>query len=353
MSRGQHAHTPSQGTPTRSIPVIWGVALFCVALLLGVLLGWKFSWPSGTLDAQAVRSTAGYQFINPLLTCNISENKEFNEYKPFEADINTLLSSAAAHGVTASVYYRDLNAGRWFGVNEDTLYSPASLMKVPLMVTYLKREESNPGMLRTTLAYTDEGDLNSLEHYKSNTNKFILGKMYTLDELVQAMVEDSNNGATSMLVNYMNPDALNDAFSDLGLKLLLATDPSGTSDFISAKSFSYIFRVLYNSTYLSRGMSEKALGYLSHAHFPEGILGGLPEGVITAQKFGERTILASDGKTVSGRELHDCGIVYYPHHPYLLCIMTKGAEFDTLSGVIRGISAMIYADVDKAYTVVR
>jgi len=28
-------------------------------------------------------------------------------------------------------------------------------------------------------------------------------------------------------------------------------------------------------------------------------------------------------------QLHDCGIVYYPETPYLLCVMTKGWNFET------------------------
>lgn len=333
----------------RSMPVIFGFVLSGATLFLGLGLGWKLHAPTNIVDAQAVRSAVEYKFINPLLTCNISENKEFDEYKPLEAQINRLLTQPYARGVTASIYYRDLNSGRWFGVNDDDTYSPASLMKVPLMIAYLKREESNPGILQASLEYADQGDYNSVEHYKPSTKKLILGRFYTIEELVQVMIEGSDNNAASLLFDYLNQDSLHDAFSDLGLKSLLATSTTDTSDVISVKAFSYIFRVLYNSTYLSRELSEKALQYLSYADFPEGIIGGIPRGVTVAQKFGERTILTPGGKVIR-HELHDCGIVYYPNHPYLLCVMTKGGEFDALASAIRNVSALIYGEVDKEYS---
>ena len=181
--------------------------------------------------------------------------------------------------------------------------------------------------------------------------KLTPGKLYSIDELIRAMIEGSDNNATALLFDYLNQDSLQDAFSDLGLKSLLSENTKNTSDIISVKSYSYIFRILYNSTYLSRELSEKALQYLSYADFNQGIVGGLPKGVIAAQKFGERTILAPDGVTPLRRELHDCGIVYYPEHPYLLCVMTRGEDFDTLANAIRSVSALVYGDVDKRYHV--
>jgi len=219
---------------------------------------------------------------------------------------------------------------------------------LPLMIAYLKREETSHGTLHASLQYVDARDSNTIEHYKPETRKLVEGTFYTIDELIRAMIEGSDNNAAILLSSYLNQNSLQDIFSDIGLKVTFPDNGDSTKDFISAKTYAYIFRVLYNSTYLSREMSEKALQYLSQADFPEGIVGGVPKGIITAQKFGERTILSPKGAVVD-HELHNCGIVYYPKHPYLLCIMTKGADFDLLSGAIRSISKLIYSEVDKKY----
>jgi hypothetical protein len=72
----------------------------------------------------------------------------------------------------------------------------------------------------------------------------------------------------------------------------------------------------------------------------EGIKAPLPPDLVVSHKFGERTEMA--GGSVAWRELHDCGIVYYPYEPYFLCVMTKGQDFDDQRAVLRGISAVVY-----------
>lgn len=46
-----------------------------------------------------------------------------------------------------SLYYRDLNNGQWIGVNEKEDFYPASLLKVPTMIAFLKSVESNEEIL--------------------------------------------------------------------------------------------------------------------------------------------------------------------------------------------------------------
>ena len=49
------------------------------------------------------------------------------------------------------------------------------------------------------------------------------------------------------------------------------------------------------------------------------------------------------------KQLHDCGIVYYPKHPYLLCVMTRGDSFEYLDDTIRDISHLVYQEVNEHY----
>jgi hypothetical protein len=76
--------------------------------------------------------------------------------------------------------------------------------------------------------------------------------------------------------------------------------------------------------------------------YPGGLRAGVPPAVAVAHKFGEWQL----EEDVPAREqLHDCGIVYEPHRPYLLCIMTRGREFATLPGVIAELSRATYEEV--------
>jgi len=90
-------------------------------------------------------------------------------------------------------------------------------------------------------------------------------------------------------------------------------------------------------------MSEKALEILSEGGYMNGLRKGVPSEVLVAHKFGERTI---DG-SIDNIQLHDCGIVYYPTKPYLLCIMTRGDSFINQEKVIAELSSFVYKEIDK------
>ena len=125
--------------------------------------------------------------------------------------------------------------------------------------------------------------------------------------------------------------------AEIGLKI---DESTPSEDFVSVKTYSSFFRILYTATYLNREMSEKALEMLSRAQFREGIPGKLPQKIKVAHKFGERGFVDSNIK-----QLHDCGIVYLPNSPYLICIMTKGNDFNKLRQVISEISLIVYNQV--------
>jgi hypothetical protein len=54
----------------------------------------------------------------------------------------------------------------------------------------------------------------------------------------------------------------------------------------------------------------------------------------------------SNGEQVE--EFHDCGIVY-SGTPYLLCVMTKGKNYNDLQEAIRKISALTYEEVKNNF----
>ena len=316
-----------------------------IFLLLGIAFGiflqkYYLHMPSGS--DYSVRE-GGYNFINPLLYCDVSENTQFNQYKPIEDKFKSYINQNIKNGnaQNISVYFRGLNSGHWSGVNENDTYSPASLLKVPIMIAYLKEADSNPEILKKEITYRGATDGNASENFKPQS--FILdGQTYTVEELIHYMIVDSDNNAASLLQNNLNPNDLLEVYSDIGIPI----SGSLTDENMSPKAYSYIFRILYNATYLSKAMSQYALELLSSSYFPEGLEAGLPADIVSSNKFGERTVetknATTGSMTLDYRELHDCGIVYYPQNPYLLCVMTKGQDFGKLSKIISDISAMVY-----------
>ena len=169
-----------------------------------------------------------------------------------------------------------------------------------------------------------------------------------MGQLINYMIIYSDNNAVALLYNSLALNDFNKFFSDFGIFL---PDVSGTpQDFISPKTYALFFRVLYGSTYLSRYDSEKALELLSQAEYKDGLVAGVPNNISVSHKFGEYGAIDNvNPNSYTSREFHDCGIVYYPDHPYLLCIMTKGTDLSKLQNLVKETSQIVYDEVHNLY----
>ena len=281
--------------------------------------------------------------ISPLLGYHAPEATTVGQYESLNASLQSAVATATQSGSASrvSVYFRDLGTNAWIGVNQTDTFYPASLLKVPVMIAYYKEAESDPGLLDRTLIYQNI----PLPDPFDATSTLAVGQSYTINQLIDHMIINSDNGATFALLNHIDPTVLSQVYTDLGI-----ADPgdnSGTYQ-IATRTYALFFRILYNATYLSPAYSEKALELLARATFKDGLVAGVPAGTAIAHKFGEH-IVSNDGTTVAGVELSDCGITYYPAHPYLLCVMTSATDLSSATSIIKNISALTYTAIEKQY----
>lgn len=277
-----------------------------------------------------------YQFINPLLFCqdqNISSltnstgnqiQKTIGEYMQSQKDLGQITDAA--------VYFRDLGDGPWALVNPTLRSIPASLLKVPTAIGVYRRAEKDPAFLSSKFKFGGGVNANSAEHFQP-LEHVEPGKTYTMEELVRYMLQDSDNQALLMIGNAMDLRDLSDAYSDLGIDVPSSTSTAYT---INVRTFASFFRVLYNASYLNQTDSEHMLSLLSQSAFPQGLEAGVPKNMTVAHKFGEYA--PANGP----KQLNDCGIIYKPHRPYILCVMAQGNDFDKLAKVISAISSKVY-----------
>ncbi|MBI5634834.1 MAG: serine hydrolase [Nitrospirae bacterium] len=282
----------------------------------------------------------GFTYINPLLECysdrDAPENSELRPFKhKVENAIQEIVSEKKAE--TIALYFRDLNNGPWFTVGETENFAPASLLKVPLMIALLKQAESDPAFLQQKIVYRAERDYNENQAIKS-TDNLKQGKTYVMDELIYRMIVYSDNNAYMALMQQVNREGLMNTYRDLGV---IVPGSTGKTDFMSVESYASFFRVLFNASFLSKGISEKALQYLANSELRSGLVAGVPPDVPVAHKFGER-FWPQDSEL---KQFHDCGIVYYPDRPYLLCIMSRGRSSETLNDSIREISHLFFEEI--------
>jgi beta-lactamase class A len=289
-----------------------------------------------------------FKFIDPLIGLSNTGTVNNPTYNGLRDQINSYIADEINKKdiTAASVLFSDISEAAGFSLNPAEEYNPASLLKVPTMIAYYSLAEINPQVLNKRLTYSGTVDANAQENIISPV-QLEKGQSYTVEELIEHMIKYSDNNAAELLIENLNnigqSDVFNKVFRDMGI-----TELDLSNDFITIRAYSLFFRVLYNSTYLGRSMSERSLGLLTQTDFTKGLDAGVPSGVAIAQKFGEFSVVNSRG-SLQQRELHNCGIVYYPDHPYLLCVMTKGNDFKVLEGVISDISKQAYHFMDNKY----
>jgi len=331
MERGGETGPKRAGPSERQL--LWAGVLFGAGLCVGVWAGHARLLKPRMVETRSV----GTQFTNPLLECDIAGVAQSPDMRLLKRDIQKIISREIAlrHIRFAAAYFRDLNNGPWFGINEDEKFAPASLLKVPLMIAYLRWAEQDAGVPGKRLCFQKSAD--PVEPNISSARRLQLGQCYAVSELVERMIVDSDNEAKDLLLSNLGMDRYRASYEDLGVET-----PTNPGDTMSVKDYASFFRVLFNATYLSPAMSEKALGMLSRVEFQDGLRAGVPVAIPLAHKFGERRIGAM-------RQLHDCGVVYYPGHPYLLCVMSRGADLGDMDDVIAGVSRAVYVDMTRRF----
>lgn len=277
-----------------------------------------------------------YKYIRPLAFVEFI--KEDTLLLSIKAQVIALIEQKKREGMVTSVsgYIRNLNRHQDVRINPSEVYFPGSLMKIPIMIAYLKAAEDNPGILNKQLPFVN--NYVNLPTQNIKDKSITLGNSYTVKELLVYMIEYSDNNATAVLSEHIEFKDIQRVFADLQLPVPDASQPEYG---ISLKDYSRFFRVLFNATYLDREMSDYALELLSKCDFKDGMMKYLDKGTIVAHKFGERN---SDGV----QQLHEIGIVYLKDKAYLLGVMTKGGDIPKQKEVISQISKLVF-DSMKAH----
>lgn len=230
------------------------------------------------------------------------------------------------------IYFRDFQSNATIGIHEAEDFSPASLLKLPVAMWYYKQAESDPSFLSNEINFTGPKGVN-VEHFPPKRSVTV-GTTYSLEQLIELMLQESDNDATNILSQYAGgPIQTNSVYEDLGI--------TGVNDYntyiIDVHTYAAFFSSLYKVQYLNRFYSNQLLEVMTHASFADGLAAGVPSSVPIAHKFGERVIDAS--KSIV--QLHDCGIVYAAH-PYLLCVMTQAHSYAAALAFISGISHKVF-----------
>jgi hypothetical protein len=220
------------------------VKLFAIILSLTMSFAIGYSVRDIVADRDAERREirlSGYQFINPLLECEPNQSSgEYRELRPFKKAVQRVVDArlSAKDARTIAVYFRDLENGPWFGINEKTTFTPSSLLKVPLMMTILKQAEQNASVLQKKIRYDGREDMSKQQFFKPKET-LRPGAWYTVDDLIFRMIAYSDNNATRLLDADKGLERIRDFMAELGIPF----DIRKTEECITVRNYSSFFRV--------------------------------------------------------------------------------------------------------------
>lgn len=275
----------------------------------------------------------GYEFIKPLLYNN--KSCESSKLQVLKMNIENAINNHQQSGSIdqASVYLKVLSNREFISINDGKMYHPASLIKLPILITYLQMEENHPGTLNKKLVFhLPKGGVPPQTY---NTNQIVPEKSYTINELLKYMVAYSDNNATYLLNSNIDLNAFTKMFSDLGIKV---PDVHDMDYQISAADYSVFLNIIYNAGLLTIQNSELVAKLLNECDFKEGIQSGLPNDIKIIHKFGEWGTPTNPNI----HQLSESAIIYLDKTAYILTIMLQGKDVKKLPAVLGDISKTVY-----------
>ncbi len=288
---------------------------------------------------------SGYQFISPLLSCNLTSTRLFPEDDTVHGAVQDVVDAQIQAGTfsKASVYFADFKTGKWASVYPDDTYYPSSLGKIPIMMAYYEMAGQDPTVLDKEITYTGGLNLNDMQDIPP-ARAIVAGQTYTIEQLIEYMIEDSDNNAAQLLYETVDQGDLNNIYGELGIPTE-ADVTAANADIATPQQIGSLFRILYNATYITHDYSEQALKLMSQSSFTQGLVAGVSPSTTVSHKLG--LVGIGSGVVAPEHELHDCGIVYGPD-AYLICVMTRGsAPLPAMETGIASISHTVYQQVEN------
>jgi beta-lactamase class A len=265
---------------------------------------------------------------NILIDSNIQESNAILQYEKLKQIIFVELKNYDATNNTG-IFIQDINTGTWSGLNERDKFSPASLLKIPIMIAILKKVDNKELSLEDKVKIEQE---NADPLYGELYQK--VGTEMTINDLLTQMIVYSDNTAKNTLKEQLSLSEIDAVFVHVGIP-----DPYLTSSDqkVSPRDYLRLFKALYYSTFISAPLSQKALELTTDIKQEQLISKGVPSNVKVAHKFG----------IIENELLSDCGIVYHKKNPYFICIMIKNKSLTDSETLIKKISQETYNFVDS------
>ncbi len=218
---------------------------------------------------------------------------------------------------TISVVIEDLDSEWEIAFNKDKLIPSASLVKVPIMLSCFYAAQDGKISLKDTVTLKPSEKVSG----SKILGKESVGSIFTVEELLNPMITQSDNAAANVLIDFMGFDTLNTYFKKMGLKntniarkmMDFEERREGEENYTTAEDMAYLLEKLYHGVFLNKNISERCLALLGQQKINDRIPRKLPKnGIFIAHKTGLEKYVC-----------HDIGIVFTQKGNFLICVLVK------------------------------
>jgi beta-lactamase class A len=314
---------PEKPKKKLKLSLVLGVML-CISIIANVFLIILNSSETNKLNNFPLLSIGNTISIDS----NSQDSKAILHYGNLSATLKNEISKYTLLNNTG-VFIQDVKTGAWLGINEKESFSPASLLKIPIMMAMLKKVDNGEVKLSDKIKILPE-DADNLygEVYKK------VGEEETVMQLLEQMITFSDNTAKNAIKRQLSHLELDTIFVHVGIPNPYMAYSNQT---VSPRGYTRLLKALYYSTYLSSKMSEKALDLTTDTQQEQLLSLGVPSEIQVAHKFG----------IIDGKFLSDCGIVYHSKNPYFICVMINNEDMEENKELINKISKDTYDFVNS------
>jgi len=273
----------------------------------------------GAIFVFAIFFTMLGRHLTFLPTINLSTN-------PIEVDIKNDVSKITKDKKGFySVYFKDLNSGKTFGIDENQINTGASINKLPIIAAlYLLDREGKISLDdRVTIQEND------IQDYGTGSIRYQeMPQTYSLRNLAKLALNQSDNTAAHVISVRIGEDNVQKLVDNWDMKQTNMIDNKTT-----AYDMSLLLEKIYNGKIAGSANTKELLEFMSDTNFEDRLAAKLPKGTKLHHKTG-------DGEGF----VHDVGIIKTEKGAYVLGVMTSdiGEDESETKNTIAEISKKVY-----------
>jgi beta-lactamase class A len=307
-----------------------GILVLAAVIAIAVLAGWKIA------DHKNYQQANAYPLLDPsVVQSNV--HQEIINFDPLRQNLKQYLINL---NLSHSLYFEYLPNGANIRNGADNQSEAASLLKVPIVMDLYRLSEL--GQINIDQQVTvKQSDISTDSDYGDPTH-LQAGNTLTLRQAAQITLQYSDNTTLQVIKDQVLPLLSDSTDSVQSLDIAYGTignNPGTEQVTISAMSYSSVLKCLYYACFNTPQDSTQILDYLSNSVEHGRLMAGVPAGIRVAHKVGSSLVSQSD-----------CGIIYDPGKPYLVCLMffNLPSSVTNIDQYFQSVSQMIYNYVNTS-----